>query len=96
MPEATTTPIRIHVTEARGQADPPDVTGADHLAAALARHLQRLACEGARAAWALAPRCREWREADTGQTGWRAQIAPDTLHLVHVVEEMGLMEFDDA
>lgn len=91
-----TKPIRIHVCERHGVAERPDVDGADHLTAALATHLQRIACEGARAAWCQAPISKDWWESETGQTGWRAQISPDTLHLIHVVESMGMLEFDDA
>lgn len=96
MRDTTSAPIRIHVTETPGLRQPLDLPEDDPLIAALAAHLQRIACEGARAAWAMVPRSRDWIETETGLTGWRSQISPDTAHLIHVVEELGLMEFDDA
>ena len=88
-------PVRILVTERVGAMEQPRQTG-DHVIDALTAHLQRLACEGARAAWALSPKTREWLEGSAGQIGWRAQIQPDTLHLIHVLTEAGIVEMDDA
>ena len=94
MRDTATAPVRIHVSEAG--AEPVVTDGLDHLTAALARHLQRIACEGARAAWCSHPKSAEFMEKDTGLKGWRAYVQTDTAHLIHVVEELGLMEFDDA
>ncbi len=88
-------PVRIHVSETYAHCDRPRETG-DALMDALAAHLQRIACEGARAAFCRAPMAQEWMEKETGRKGWRAQVQRDTAHLMHVVEELGLMEFDDA
>lgn len=88
-------PVRVHVTEAIGHRRAPAETG-DALVDALAAHLQRIACEGARAAWCHAPVPEQWRGANPGAHGWRAQVAPDTAHLIHVVEAQGMMVFDDA
>lgn len=88
-------PIRVHVADAPGLARPPDLAGASPLLAALAVHLQRIACGGAQMAALLAPVSRDFMEGETGQTGWRAQIQPDSLHLIQTLEESGLLEFGD-
>ena len=89
-------PVRVHVTERFEHRDQPDLGGCGHLLSALIPHLQRIACEGARAAWCRAPAAQDWLESETGLKGWRAQINPDTAHLIHVIEELGIAEFDDA
>ena len=96
MLEGQTKPVRVHVTEIFESRHQPDLSGCDDLTAALVAHLQRIACEGARAAWCRAPVAQDWLESETGLKGWRAQINPDTAHLIHVIEELGIAAFDDA
>ena len=96
MLDRPTRPIRVHVTETYAHRDIPDLSACDALTAAIIAHLQRIACEGARAAWCRAPTSQDWMERETGLKGWRAQVNPDTAHLIHVVEELRIAEFDDA
>lgn len=86
-------PISIIVSETFNVK--PSETG-DHLLDAIAAHCQRIACEAAQMAWASHPKSLEFMERDTGLKGWRAYLQPTSAHLVHVLEERGIVEFDDA
>lgn len=69
-----------------------DLSGEDGLVPALLDHLQRVACEAARGAYACEQN--KWMESETGRSGWRAHLQDDTAHLINVIEESGIAVFE--
>ena len=76
-------------------ADLPSMCGNDnHLLLAAIDVCQARACEAVRLWQRHAPNSQAFAEKESGQQGWRAHLSPETVHLIHVLEECHSVAFE--
>lgn len=77
------------VAQAMGTTDDP-------LILAVLDMVHRQACGAAQLAWLQHPKSREFMETETSRKGWRAYLEDDTAHVIHVLEESGIAQFEEV